>query len=124
MPRSYPSAGLKVTITLDKSDISMLLSLVALEMGRCGEVEDRILSHRDRLADIRNKLLVALDSKEDLASSRHGDLPEFREYARIKYNPELDGDLITMFEDLIDMRRQEIGSDHQPAECSTDSIER
>ncbi len=93
---------MEVTITLDKSDISMLLSLVALEMGRCGEVKDKTLSHRDRLVEIRNKLLVALDRKEDSASSRHGNLPESREYAHTKYSPELDEDLITMCEDLID----------------------
>jgi transcriptional regulator with XRE-family HTH domain len=31
--------------------------------------------------------------------------PEFREYARYKYPDELDDDLITMIEDLIDRRR-------------------
>ncbi len=97
-----------MTITLDKSDISMLLSLVALEMGRCGEVKDKTLSHSDRLVEIRNKLLAALDRKENSASPRNGDLPEFREYARTKYSPELGEDLITMFEDLINMRRQGI----------------
>lgn len=102
----------------------MLLSLVALEMGRCGEVEAESLSHRDRLANIRNKLLEALDWKEDPASSRNGDLPEFREYARTKYGPELDEDLITMFEDLIDMRRQVIRSQEQRAGSSTHSNER
>ncbi len=84
----------------------MLLSLVALEMGRCGEVKDKPLSHRDRLAEIRNKLLAALGRKENACSSGNGDLPEFREYARTKYGSDLDEDLITMFEDLINMRRQ------------------
>jgi hypothetical protein len=32
--------------------------------------------------------------------------PEFREYARKKYPNELDEDLITMIEDLIERRRQ------------------
>ena len=32
--------------------------------------------------------------------------PEFREYARKKYSKELDEDLITMIEDLIERRRQ------------------
>lgn len=33
------------------------------------------------------------------------DWPEFREYARMKYSTELDDDLITMIEDLIERRR-------------------
>ncbi len=35
-----------------------------------------------------------------------GDLSEFSEYARQKYQKELDDGLITMFEDLMEMRRQ------------------
>ena len=35
----------------------------------------------------------------------HYDWPEFREYARRKYPAELDEDLITMIEDLIERRR-------------------
>ena len=42
------------------------------------------------------------------SSSGNGDLPEFREYARKKYGTELDEDLIAMFENLINMRRQGI----------------
>lgn len=34
------------------------------------------------------------------------ELPDFREYARRKYGEELDEDLITMIEDLIERRRQ------------------
>lgn len=34
------------------------------------------------------------------------DWPEFREYARCKYPRELDEDLITMIEDLIERRRE------------------
>lgn len=33
--------------------------------------------------------------------------PEFREYARQKYSEELDEDIITMIEDLIERRRQQ-----------------
>jgi len=33
-------------------------------------------------------------------------LPEFREYARLKYSKELDEDLITMIEDLIERGRR------------------
>ncbi len=38
------------------------------------------------------------------------DLPEFREYARKKYRDELDEDLVTMIEDLIERQRQRIKS--------------
>ncbi len=94
-----------MTITLDKSDISTLLSLVALELERCGDPKGETPSYQDRLAGIRDKLLVMLTKTENPSTSGNGDLPEFREYARKKYSPELDEDLITMFEDLIDMRR-------------------
>ena len=40
--------------------------------------------------------------KNEVASA---DLPEFREYARLRYRHELDEDLITMIEDLIERRR-------------------
>ncbi len=38
------------------------------------------------------------------------DWPEFREYARHKYPNELDEDLITMIEDLIELRRRRHGT--------------
>lgn len=40
------------------------------------------------------------------------ELPEFREYARLKY-PELDGDLITMMADLIE-RQKEVAARLKP----------
>ena len=91
---------------LEKSDISMLISLVALEMERCGDPKDETPGYHDRLLGIRDKLLAMLAKTGNPSSSGNGDLPEFREYARTKYGAELDEDLITMFEDLIDMRRQ------------------
>ena len=38
------------------------------------------------------------------------ELPNFREYVRRKYGEELDEDLITMIEDLIERQRQRIKS--------------
>lgn len=90
---------------LDKSDISMLLSLVVLEMERCGDIEDDH-SYRGRLLGIRNRLLAMLAKTGKLSNSGDVDLPEFREYARTKYGNELNEDMIIMFEDLIEMRRQ------------------
>jgi len=95
-----------VAVKLEKSDISMLASLVTLEIERCGEAKDDTLSYRDRLAGIRDKLVAMLARTENSSIPSNGDLPEFREYARTKYGTELDEDLITMFEDLIEMRRQ------------------
>jgi len=37
--------------------------------------------------------------------SKYDNWPEFREYARKKYPDELDEDIITMIEDLIERRR-------------------
>ncbi len=80
---------------------SLLISLLALEIAKEGTS-----GYRQRLTAMRDKLLAILAESED--PPRDEDLPEFREYARTKYSPELDEDLITMFEDLIDMRRQGI----------------
>jgi len=95
-----------MAVKLEKNDISMLVSLVALEMGRCGNTKDENPGYHERLLGIRGKLLAMLAKPEKLHISGDGDLPEFREYARTKYGAELDEDLITMFEDLITMRRQ------------------
>jgi len=40
-----------------------------------------------------------------IADDGHSEWPEFREYAQRKYPAELDEDLITMIEDLIERRR-------------------
>ena len=41
-----------------------------------------------------------------VAETASAEWPEFREYARQKYPAELDEDLITMIEDLIERKRQ------------------
>jgi len=41
-----------------------------------------------------------------VAENKYADWPEFRDYARKKYPNELDEDLITMIEDLIERRRE------------------
>lgn len=43
--------------------------------------------------------------------TERAELPAFREYARQKYSAELDDDLITMIEDLIERRRQRAKND-------------
>ena len=52
-----------------------------------------------------NKILAAADYLPDLKGSIPEEWPEFREYAQIKYGTELDEDLITMIEDLIERKR-------------------
>ncbi|MDD5038295.1 MAG: hypothetical protein PHN78_03160, partial [Dehalococcoidales bacterium] len=65
-------------------------------------------SYQERLLVIRDKVLTMLAKAVNPPPSSDGDLPEFREYAQNKYGAELDEDLITMFEDLINMRRKGI----------------
>jgi transcriptional regulator with XRE-family HTH domain len=53
-----------------------------------------------------NKILAAANYLPDIKGSIPEEWPEFREYAQIKYGKELDEDLITMIEDLIERRRE------------------
>lgn len=92
---------------LDKSDVTTLLSLVALEMHTCSQIDHEAVSYRQRLSDIQAKLLASLQNS-NASDADDGALPEFREYARRKYPTELDDDVITMIEDVIRMRRQGI----------------
>jgi transcriptional regulator with XRE-family HTH domain len=52
------------------------------------------------------KVLSIVGHLPIVAETGYADWPEFREYARQKYPDELDEDLITMIEDLIERRRQ------------------
>lgn len=52
------------------------------------------------------RLLSTVGHIEKLPESESTDWPEFREYARAKYPDELDEDIITMIEDLIERRRE------------------
>jgi len=52
------------------------------------------------------KILSVVGHLPRKAEGVHPDWPEFREYARQKYPNELDEDMITMIEDLIERRRE------------------
>jgi transcriptional regulator with XRE-family HTH domain len=52
------------------------------------------------------KILSIAGHLPGVAETAPAEWPEFREYARQKYPDELDEDLITMIEDLIERRRQ------------------
>jgi len=52
------------------------------------------------------KVLSIVGHLPGVAETGPPEWPEFREYARQKYPNELDEDLITMIEDLIERRRQ------------------
>ena len=52
------------------------------------------------------KVLSVAGHLPQLAETAHADWPEFREYARQMYPEELDEDLITMIEGLIERRRK------------------
>ena len=51
------------------------------------------------------KVLSVVGHLPEITAKTPVELPEFREYARQKYPDELDEDLITMIEDLIERRR-------------------
>jgi len=87
-----------VAVRLERGELSLLVSLLTLEIGR-----QKSSSYRQRLTAIRDKLLSDLAEEEPPGD---GDLPDFREYARKRYPAELDEDLVTMVEDLMQMRRQ------------------
>ena len=52
------------------------------------------------------KVLSLVGHIPGLVETRLHEWPEFREYARKKYPDELDEDMVTMIEDLIERRRQ------------------
>jgi len=52
------------------------------------------------------KVLSLVGHLPRVAEAAHAEWPEFREYARQMYPNELDDDLISMIEDLIERRRQ------------------
>ncbi len=56
------------------------------------------------------KLLSIVGHLPKMDTEASSDWPEFREYARHKYPNELDEDLITMIEDLIELRRGRHGT--------------
>ena len=53
-----------------------------------------------------DKILSIVGHLPQIAETESADWPEFREYALQKYPDELDEDLITMIEDLIERRRR------------------
>ncbi len=94
-----------------------LPSQLAADLGVSHATVSRWLSGEDvpntkscrRLADYsgvpREKILSIVGHLPGIAEKRPPDWPEFRAYARQKYPAELDEDLITMIEDLIERRR-------------------
>jgi transcriptional regulator with XRE-family HTH domain len=52
------------------------------------------------------KVLSAVGHISKVTENKSAEWPEFREYAREKYPNELDEDMITMIEDLIERRRE------------------
>ncbi len=90
---------------------------MAAELGISHATVSRWLSGKDvpntrscqRLADFSGvslqKVLAISGHIPGVAERPAAEWPEFREYARHKYPAELDEDLITMIEDLIERRR-------------------
>jgi transcriptional regulator with XRE-family HTH domain len=92
---------------LSGADIPSLASCQKLAVFACVPLE-RFLTIAGYLAEETDESELAL--------------PEFREYARRKYSRELDDDLITMIEDLIERRRRRQkdngGARNFPAPCA------
>ena len=92
-------------------------SQLAADLGISHATVSRWLSGLDipntrscqRLADFSGvplqKVMAAAGHMPGVAEKPAAEWPEFREYARHKYPAELDEDLITMIEDLIERRR-------------------
>jgi len=95
-----------------------LPSQLAADLGVSHATVSRWLSGKDtpntrschRLAEYSGvpleKVLSIVGHLPKVAEAVPSEWPEFREYARQKYPDELDEDLITMIEDLIERRRQ------------------
>jgi transcriptional regulator with XRE-family HTH domain len=95
-----------------------LPSQLAADLGISHATVSRWLSGKDipntrscyRLAEYSGvpleKVLSIVGHLPRVAEAVAQEWPEFREYARQKYPNELDEDLITMIEDLIERRRQ------------------
>ena len=94
-----------------------LPSQLAADLGISHATVSRWLSGEDvpnprscrRLAEYSGvpveHILSIVGHLPQVAEKRPPEWPEFREYARRKYPAELDEDLITMIEDLIERRR-------------------
>ena len=95
-----------------------LPSQLAADLGVSHATVGRWLSDQDvpnihscrRLAEYSGvpleKVLFVVGHLPRVAETGPAQWPEFREYARQKYSTELDEDLITMIEDLIERRRR------------------
>jgi transcriptional regulator with XRE-family HTH domain len=93
-------------------------SRLAIEMGFSHGTISRWLSGEDtpkttscrKIAEYSDvslkKILSIVGHLPEIAETESPDWPEFREYARLKYPSELDEDLITMIEDLIERKRR------------------
>jgi hypothetical protein len=53
------------------------------------------------------------DSADSNAPQKNNELPEFREYVRMKYSIDLEEDLVTMMEDLIARQKRVSITDNQ-----------
>lgn len=99
-----------------------LPSQLAADLGVSHATVSRWLSDEDipstrscrKLAEYSSmplqKVLSIVGHMPKMEREASPDWPEFREYARCKYPKELDEDLVTMIEDLIERRRRRRGT--------------
>ena len=97
-----------------------LPSQLAVDLGVSHTSVSRWLSGKDRpslVSCVRLAKYAEVSLEHVLRAAGHSmpiektanELPEFREYAKSKYPRELDDDLVTLIEDLIDRRRKRDG---------------
>jgi transcriptional regulator with XRE-family HTH domain len=97
-----------------------LPSQLAADLGVSHTSVSRWLSGKDRpslVSCVRLAKYAEVPLERVLRAAGHSmpiekttnELPEFREYAKAKYPRELDDDLVTLIEDLIDRRRKRDG---------------
>ncbi len=95
-----------------------LPSQLAADLGTSHATVSRWLSGKDipntrscrklaEYSDVTPERVLAISGHLPKISDKEPlDWPDFREYARRKYPAELDADLVTMIEDLIERRRE------------------
>ena len=98
-----------------------LPSQLAADLGVSHTSVSRWLSGKDRpslVSCVRLANYAGVPLERVLSAAGHStplekeanELPEFREYAKSKYPHELDDDLVTLIEDLIERRRERDGA--------------
>ena len=96
----------KVLVQMDANGMVHLMMENVADLKRfvVKELGDLITANMLRVP--LEEILAVVGHIPSVAERKPSEWPEFREYAQHKYPDELDEDLITMIEDLIERRRE------------------